>query len=133
METLFLNMFFGGKLKAMPPKLLSDDGRHIVIRPLAYCREKDIAAYARMRDFPIIPCNLCGTQENMQRQEIKLMLNDWEKKHPGRLDVLFKSLLNVAPSHLGDTNLFDFASLEQQRRTETPASLFEKIDVLNIG
>ncbi|MDR0780092.1 MAG: tRNA 2-thiocytidine(32) synthetase TtcA [Pseudomonadales bacterium] len=115
METLFLNMFFGGKLKAMPPKLLSDDGKHIVIRPLAYCKEKDIAAYARLREFPIIPCNLCGSQENMQRKEIKKMLNEWERQHPGRLDVLFKSVMNVAPSHLADTNLFDFKTLEARR------------------
>lgn len=115
METLFLNMFFGGKLKAMPPKLLSDDKQHILIRPLAYCREDDIAEYAALKGFPIIPCNLCGTQENMQRQEIKAMLNDWEKRHPGRLDVLFKSILNVAPSQLGDTKLFDFVNLERQR------------------
>ncbi|MEY3659257.1 MAG: hypothetical protein RLZZ169_82, partial [Pseudomonadota bacterium] len=90
LETLFLNMFFGGKLKAMPPKLLSDDGRHVVIRPLAYCKENDIAKYARLKEFPIIPCNLCGSQENMQRKEIKSMLNDWERMHPGRLDVMFK-------------------------------------------
>lgn len=115
METLFLNMFFGGKLKAMPPKLLSDDGRHIVIRPMAYCKESDIARYAQLKEFPIIPCNLCGSQENMQRKEIKKMLNEWERAHPGRLDVLFKSILNVAPSQLGDTNLFDFRNLEQKR------------------
>jgi tRNA 2-thiocytidine biosynthesis protein TtcA len=134
METLFLNMFFGGKLKAMPPKLLSDDGRNIVIRPLAYCKEKDIETYSRLKQFPIIPCNLCGTQENMQRKEIKKMLNDWEKQHPGRLEVLFKSILNVAPSHLGDTSLFDFANLEQNRAppATTTASLFERIDVVNI-
>ncbi|HTQ98674.1 MAG TPA: tRNA 2-thiocytidine(32) synthetase TtcA [Candidatus Acidoferrum sp.] len=117
METLFLNMFFGGKLKAMPPKLLSDDGRHIVIRPLAYCKEADIAKYSKLKNFPIIPCNLCGTQENMQRKEIKAMLNEWERKHPGRLDVLFKSILNVAPSQLGDTELFDFKNLEHKRLT----------------
>lgn len=115
METLFLNMFFGGKLKAMPPKLLSDDGRHIVIRPMAYCKESDIARYAIMKEFPIIPCNLCGTQDNMQRKEIKMMLNEWERQHPGRLDVMFKSILNVAPSQLGDTALFDFRNLEQKR------------------
>jgi tRNA 2-thiocytidine biosynthesis protein TtcA len=134
METLFLNMFFGGKLKAMPPKLLSDDGRNIVIRPLAYCKEKDIETYARLKQFPIIPCNLCGTQENMQRKEIKKMLNDWEKQHPGRLEVLFKSILNVAPSHLGDTSLFDFANLEQKRTppATTTESLLERIDVVNI-
>src|SRR5690606_21908556 len=104
-ETLFLNMFFGGKLKAMPPKLLSDDRRHIVIRPLAYCKERDIAEYAALREFPIIPCNLCGTQENMQRQEIKKMLEGWEKQYPGRVETLFQSVLNVAPSQLGDTSL----------------------------
>jgi tRNA 2-thiocytidine biosynthesis protein TtcA len=131
METLFLNMFFGGKLKAMPPKLLSDDGKHVVIRPLAYCKEKDIEAFANMRGFPIIPCNLCGTQDNMQRQEIKQMLNDWDKQFPGRLDVMFKSILNVAPSHLGDTRLFDFAGLEQKRSVQ-PNTAFERIDVLNL-
>lgn len=132
METLFLNMFFGGKLKAMPPKLLSDDNRHIVIRPLAYCKEKDIAAYARQREFPIIPCNLCGSQENMQRKEIKRMLNDWEREHPGRLDVMFKSILNVAPSQLGDTALFDFRNLEDRRLQPEP-ELFERIDIINLG
>jgi tRNA 2-thiocytidine biosynthesis protein TtcA len=136
METLFLNMFFGGKLKAMPPKLLSDDGRHVVIRPMAYCKESDIARYAQLKEFPIIPCNLCGTQENMQRKEIKNMLNEWERQYPGRLDVMFKSLLNVAPSHLGDTNLFDFKNLEQKRLTALASSdeqencRFERIDVL---
>jgi tRNA 2-thiocytidine biosynthesis protein TtcA len=131
METLFLNMFFGGQLKAMPPKLLSDDRKHIVIRPLAYCKEKDIAKYAKMKQFPIIPCNLCGTQENMQRQEIKQMLNSWEKQYPGRLEVLFKSILNVAPSQLGDTELFDFRNLEE-KRLANPAALFERIDVVNL-
>jgi len=115
METLFLNMFFGGKLKAMPPKLLSDDGRHIVIRPMAYCKESDIARYAAMKQFPIIPCNLCGSQDNKQRKEIKNMLNEWELQHPGRLDVMFKSILNVAPSQLGDNELFDFRNLETKR------------------
>ncbi|MFZ9584521.1 MAG: tRNA 2-thiocytidine(32) synthetase TtcA [Pseudohongiellaceae bacterium] len=133
LETLFLNMFFGGKLKAMPPKLLSDDGRHVVIRPLAYCKENDIAKYARLKEFPIIPCNLCGSQENMQRKEIKSMLNDWERMHPGRLDVMFKSLLNVVPSHLGDTSLFDFQALEQRRavRQVLPPQ-FERIDVTEL-
>ena len=116
METLFLNMFFGGKLKSMPPKLLSDDKRNIVIRPLAYCKEIDIAEFAEYKQFPIIPCTLCGNQENMQRQEIKKMLNDWEVQFPGRLDVLFKSITNVAPSHLADTSLFDFKNLEVERR-----------------
>jgi len=110
-ETLFLNMFFGGKLKAMPPKLLSDDGKHVVIRPLSYCKESDIEHYAVERGFPIIPCNLCGSQPNLQRQMIKEMLRDWDKRFPGRLETLFASLQNVAPSHLADRKLFDFAAL----------------------
>jgi tRNA 2-thiocytidine biosynthesis protein TtcA len=111
-ETLFLNMFHGGRLKAMPPKLLSDDGRHVIIRPLAYCAEKDIARYARGRDFPIIPCNLCGSQDNLQRMKIKSMLAAWEREDPGRTDRLFRALRNVSPSHLADPALFDFAALE---------------------
>ena len=110
-ETLFLNLFFGGKLKAMPAKLKSDDGRHVVIRPLAYCRESDLEAYARVMEFPIIPCNLCGTQENLQRQEIKQMLKGWEREYPGRTETIFRALGNVAPSHLLDHDLFDFQSL----------------------
>jgi tRNA 2-thiocytidine biosynthesis protein TtcA len=113
-ETLFLNMFFGGTLKAMPPKLLSDDGRHVVIRPLAYCKEKDLAAYAAVKAFPIIPCNLCGSQENLQRVQVKAMLADWEKRYPGRTETIFRSIANVAPSQLADRALFDFAALEQQ-------------------
>lgn len=115
METLFLNMFFGGKLKAMPPKLLSDDKKHIVIRPLAYCKENEIAEFADLKKFPIIPCTLCGNQENLQRQEIKKMLNSWDKQFPGRLEVIFRSISNVAPSHLADTALFDFKNLEVER------------------
>ena len=114
-ETLFLNMFFGGKLKAMPPKLLSDDGENVVIRPLAYCKEEDLARYAEARGFPIIPCNLCGSQENLQRQSIKQMLRDWERRYPGRMDVIFASIGNVAPSQLADTSLFDFASLRAEK------------------
>ena len=110
-ETLFLNMFYGARLKAMPPKLLSDDGRHIVIRPLAYCREADIARYATARQFPIIPCNLCGSQENLQRRKIKAMLESWEREDPGRTERLFRSLQNVSPSHLADPELFDFSAL----------------------
>jgi tRNA 2-thiocytidine biosynthesis protein TtcA len=110
-ETLFLNMFFGARLKAMPPKLKSDDGKHIVIRPLAYCPEREIARYARGREFPIIPCNLCGSQENMKRREIKAMLATWDQQDPGRTDRLFRSLQNVTPSHLADRSLFDFESL----------------------
>ena len=116
METLFLNMFFGGKLKAMPPKLLSDDKKHIVIRPLAYCKEEEIAEFADLKKFPIIPCTLCGNQENLQRQEIKKMLNSWDKQFPGRLEVIFRSITNVAPSHLADTSLFDFNNLEVERQ-----------------
>jgi tRNA 2-thiocytidine biosynthesis protein TtcA len=113
LETLFLNMFFGGRIKAMPPKLKSDDGRHIVIRPMAYCAEADIVRYARAKAFPIIPCTLCGSQENAQRQQIKAMLQDWERLYPGRIESLAASLRNVTPSHLGDSRLFDFAHLER--------------------
>ena len=116
LETLFLNMFFGGSLKAMPPKLLSDDGKNIVIRPLAYCREADIAEFARQMAFPIIPCNLCGSQPNLQRQVVKEMLAEWEIKHPGRLETMFKAVTNVAPSQLADRDLFDFAGLEAKQR-----------------
>ncbi|MEY3298559.1 MAG: tRNA 2-thiocytidine biosynthesis protein TtcA [Cyanobacteriota bacterium] len=115
-ETLFLNMFHGGTLKAMPPKLLTDDRRHIVIRPLVYCPERDIARYARYRQFPIIPCTLCGSQANLQRAQIKQMVQDWEKQWPGRTDSLFRSLQNVAPSQLADPNLFNFQDLEQRRQ-----------------
>lgn len=111
LETLFLNMFFGGKIKSMPPKLLSDDGRHMVIRPLAYCKEKDIEAFSIMKEYPIIPCNLCGSQENLQRQVIKDMLQKWDQEYPGRTDTLFTSIQNVVPSHLADTELFDFTAL----------------------
>ena len=114
-ETLFLNMFHGGRLKAMPPKLLTDDRRHIVIRPLAYCPEADIARYARYREFPIIPCTLCGSQANLQRAQIKEMLHTWEKQWPGRTETLFRSLQNVDPSQLADTHLFDFGGLESAR------------------
>jgi len=115
LETLFLNMFFGGSLKAMPPKLLSDDGRNMVIRPLAYCREADIAEFARRMAFPIIPCNLCGSQPNLQRQVVKEMLAEWEVKHPGRLESMFKAVTNVAPSQLADRALFDFEGLEEKQ------------------
>jgi tRNA 2-thiocytidine biosynthesis protein TtcA len=111
LATLFLNMFFGGKLKTMPPKLVSDDGRHVVIRPLAYCREKDLEAWAKVREFPIIPCNLCGSQPNLQRQQVRQMLLEWEKRFPGRIETMFRSLANVVPSHLLDAKLFDFAHL----------------------
>lgn len=111
LETFFLNLFYGGTLKAMPPKLLSDDGRNVVIRPLAYCSESDIEAYAKIKEFPIIPCNFCGSQENLQRQVIKGMLHDWERTAPGRTEIMFRALQNVHPSQLADRALFDFAGL----------------------
>ena len=113
-ETLFLNMFFGGRLKAMPPKLRSEDGRHVVIRPLAYVAERDIARYARARRFPIIPCKLCGSQESLQRVAVKRMLADWERDYPGRTAAIFSSLRHVVPSHLADTSEFDFAALQSR-------------------
>lgn len=120
-ETMFLNMFHGGKLKAMPPKLLSDDKRNVLIRPLAYCKETDIEKFAKAKNFPIIPCNLCGSQENLQRQAIKAMLRDWDRAHPGRSESIFAAIKNVAPSQLADTALFNFVDLEQQRaEPETP-------------
>jgi tRNA 2-thiocytidine biosynthesis protein TtcA len=111
-ETLFLNLFHQGALKAMPPKLRSDDGRNIVIRPLAYCAESDLAEYAELRGFPIMPCNLCGSQENLQRKTIKAMLGEWERKNPGRIETIFRAISNVMPSQLADANLFDFAALD---------------------
>ena len=119
LETFFLNLFFGGTLKAMPPKLLSDDKRHIVIRPLAYCREKEIARYAAIRNFPIIPCNLCGSQENLQRQAMKEMLKIWDRQSPGRLENIFGALRNVAPSQLADGAIHDFLRLESLRLSGT--------------
>ncbi|HEY0843756.1 MAG TPA: tRNA 2-thiocytidine(32) synthetase TtcA [Noviherbaspirillum sp.] len=112
LETFFLNMFFGAKLKGMPPKLQSDDGKHIVIRPLAYVKEADMERFAEVRQFPIIPCNLCGSQENLQRKQIKAMLREWEKKHPGRVENIFSALSTVAPSHLMDRDLFNFTDLK---------------------
>lgn len=110
--TFFLNLFHGGKLKAMPPKLKSDDGRNIVIRPLAYCREADLAAYAALREFPIIPCSLCGSQETLQRKQIRRLMDEWEKQTPGRTEQIFRALCNVQPSQLADPRLFDFAALD---------------------
>ena len=114
-ETLFLNLFHGGTLKTMPPKLLSDDGVNMVIRPLAYCREKDIARYADLRNFPVIPCNLCGSQNNLQRQVIKQMLQGWDREQPGRIESIFRAMTNVEASHLVDINLFDFSDLESSQ------------------
>ncbi|MBQ4839642.1 MULTISPECIES: tRNA 2-thiocytidine(32) synthetase TtcA [Pseudoalteromonas] len=128
-ETMFLNMFHGSRLKAMPPKLRSDDGRNVVIRPLTYCREKDLIKYAEHKDFPIIPCNLCGSQENLQRQNIKAMLIEWDKKTPGRVDSIFKSLQNVSPSQLADTNLFDFENLPIDREAERDEYQFSEATV----
>jgi len=131
LETFFLNLFHGGSLKAMPPKLLSDNRRHIVIRPLAYCKERDIDAYAQARDFPIIPCNLCGSQANLQRQAMKDMLQDWGKRFPGRLDTMFGALKNVAPSHLADPSVYDFANLESLREAAGLAQDdAEELDIL---
>ncbi len=111
LETFFLNMFYGGKLKTMPPKLVSDDGRNVVIRPLAYCEEKDLQAYAELRQFPIIPCTLCGSQETLKRKEVKALLQEWEKKYPGRVETLLTSIQNIRPSHLLDRELFDFGAV----------------------
>ncbi|WP_317622268.1 tRNA 2-thiocytidine(32) synthetase TtcA [Pseudohongiella acticola] len=126
-ETLFLNMFFGGKLKAMPPKLLSDDKQNVVIRPLAYCSEKEVAKYARLSGFPIIPCNLCGTQDNMQRQEMKAMLQTWEKQYPGRIDNIFRSIAHIEPSQLADTRLFPFRDLRRDDDT------LQRINAVNVA
>jgi tRNA 2-thiocytidine biosynthesis protein TtcA len=114
-ETLFLNLFFGAKMKAMPPKLSTNDKQNIVIRPLAYCSEKDIASYARQMEFPIIPCDLCGSQENLQRQKVKEMLQAWEREQPGRVNNIFRAIGNVEPSHLADFNLYDFKNLTQAK------------------
>jgi tRNA 2-thiocytidine biosynthesis protein TtcA len=126
-ETLFLNMFFGGTLKAMPPKLLSDDKQNVLIRPLAYCSEEEIARYAKLKQFPIIPCNLCGTQENMQRRNIKEMLKQWDRETPGRVESIFRAICNVAPSQLADPKLFPFAGLKAIK--DEPLG----IDLMNIG
>jgi tRNA 2-thiocytidine biosynthesis protein TtcA len=117
-HTLFLNLLFGGKLKAMPPKLVTDDGAHVVIRPLAYCSESDIARFARGMNFPIIPCNLCGSQNNLQRQKIREMMADWDRRYPGRTESVFSALQNIVPSHLADTALFDFKGLQVRDRLE---------------
>jgi tRNA 2-thiocytidine biosynthesis protein TtcA len=125
-ETLFLNLFFGSRLAAMPPKLLSDDRRNVVIRPLAYCAERDLARYAAVRGFPIIPCNLCGSQPNLQRQQVKEMLAGWERQHPGRTKMIFGALQNVAPSQLADAGLFDFVSLRAAGGPATLAAAWQR-------
>ena len=129
LETLFLNMFFGGKIKAMPPKLVSDDGKHVVIRPLAYCTEADITRFACTMAFPIIPCNLCGSQENAQRKLIKGMLQNWARDFPGRIESLATALKNVVPSHLADPRLFDFVSLTQQTVVEEGDTAFDPLEL----
>lgn len=129
-ETLFLNMFFGAKLKSMPPKLATNDKQNIVIRPLAYCSEKDIASYARQMQFPIIPCDLCGSQENLQRQKVKDMLQAWEREQPGRINNIFRAITNVEPSHLADIDLYDFKNLSQAK-AEDEDPLFS--DIANEG
>ncbi len=125
-ETLFLNMFFGAKMKAMPPKLRSDDKRNTVIRPLSYCREGDIIEFAEKQQYPIIPCNLCGSQENLQRQNIKAMLSEWDEATPGRVENVFKSIKNISPSQLADTDLFDFHNLPLDREGEREEYKFSK-------
>lgn len=129
-ETLFLNMFFGAKMKSMPPKLSTNDKQNIVIRPLAYCSEKDIAAYARGMQFPIIPCNLCGSQENLQRVKVKEMLAAWEKEQPGRVNNIFRAIRNIEPSHLADTDLYDFKGLSQAAPADEDP-LFDAIEKEN--
>jgi tRNA 2-thiocytidine biosynthesis protein TtcA len=121
--TFFLNLFFGGKLKAMPPKLASDDGKHIVVRPLAYVHEADLARYAQIQGFPIIPCNLCGSQENLQRKQVKKMLAEWERQFPGRVQNTFNALTRVVPSHLLDANLFDFERLTASGRPDADGDI----------
>ncbi|NKB31631.1 MAG: tRNA 2-thiocytidine(32) synthetase TtcA [Pseudomonadales bacterium] len=126
-ETLFLNMFYGGKLKAMPPKLLSDDKRNVVIRPLAYCKESEITKFSELMDFPIIPCNLCGSQDNLQRQAIKSMLQEWEKQNPGRIESIFRSIANVSLSQLADTNLFPFQELRKKGESDLQLDVVELV------
>jgi len=128
-ETLFLNMFFNGSLKAMPPKLLSDDRKNVVIRPLAYCKEKDLATFARYKAYPIIPCNLCGSQDHLQRVRIKKMLAEWEREYPGRTETIFRSIRNVSPSQLGDSKLFDFDSLRVERDTDLHIPAIQMVEL----
>jgi tRNA 2-thiocytidine biosynthesis protein TtcA len=133
-HTLFLNLLFGGKMKAMPPKLVTDDHAHVVIRPLAYCPEKDIARFARGMEFPIIPCNLCGSQDNLQRQKIREMMEDWDRRYPGRTESVFTAMQNVVPSHLADTALFDFRGLTLETPVDEGDIAFDTPDIsLNQG
>lgn len=133
-HTLFLNLLFGGKLKAMPPKLVTDDGAHIVIRPLAYCAENDIAKYAKGMEFPIIPCNLCGSQNNLQRQKIREMMQDWDKRFPGRTEAAFTALQNIVPSHLADNALFDFKGLKLEEHAPADGDiLFDAPKLPSVG
>ena len=133
-HTLFLNLLFGGKMKAMPPKLVTDDQAHVVIRPLAYCPEKDIARFARGMEFPIIPCNLCGSQDNLQRQKIREMMADWDRRYPGRTESVFTAMQNVVPSHLADNTLFDFRGLTLETAVDEGDIAFDAPDIsLNHG
>jgi len=132
-HTLFLNMLFGGKLKAMPPKLVTDDGAHVVIRPLAYCAEADIAKFARGMEFPIIPCNLCGSQDNLQRQKIREMMQDWDRRYPGRSESVLTAMQNVVPSHLADGRLFDFAGLTLETAIDEGDIAFDNAELPHIG
>lgn len=128
-HTLFLNLLFGGKLKAMPPKLVTDDKAHIVIRPLAYCAESDIAKFARGMEFPIIPCNLCGSQDNLQRQKIKEMMQDWDKRFPGRTESVLTAMQNIVPSHLADSELFNFRALKLDTPIDEGDIVFDRLDL----
>jgi tRNA 2-thiocytidine biosynthesis protein TtcA len=128
-HTLFLNLLFGGKLKAMPPKLVTDDGAHVVIRPLAYCSETDIAKYARGMEFPIIPCNLCGSQDNLQRQKVREMMQEWDKRYPGRTESVFTAMQNIVPSHLADQQLFDFKGLNLKTEVPEGDTVFDGPDI----
>src|SRR4030095_16705692 len=128
LATFFLNLFFGGKLKTMPPKLVSDDGRHVVIRPLAHVRERDLARYAGLMAFPIIPCNLCGSQEHLQRRQVTQMLREWEKQHPGRIESIFNALAKIVPSHLMDRALYDFAAVRATGRAAPDGDVAFDVD-----
>ena len=153
-ETMMLNMFYGGKLKGMPPKLVSDNGEHVVIRPLAFCKESELIKYSELKKFPIIPCNLCGSQPNLQRQNIKQMLNEWNDKFPGRIESMFTAMKNVVPSHLCDDELFDFKTIDanseindggdivfdepelntvQQNESQQEKNEYQKVDIINLS